>query len=98
MAQRLNPSDRRALRVEAAEWDRLSDDEFARVLDTATPLGTRVRRPRPKIVPITLDEATLNRLKRVARRKQVNVSQLAAMWIAERLAHEHVEHRPRRMA
>ncbi|MBI2197845.1 MAG: hypothetical protein HYU42_04495 [Candidatus Rokubacteria bacterium] len=98
MAQKLSASDRRALRAEAADWDRLSDEELTRLFENDPPLGTRVRRPLPKVVPIALDEANLNRLKRVARRKQVHVHQLVAMWIAERLAQEQVERRPRRMA
>ena len=98
MAQELSAADRRALRTEAADWDRLSDEDPARFFDDAPSLGTRVRRPVPKVVAIALDEGTLNRLKRVARRKQVHIRQLAAMWIAERLAQEQVERRPRRMA
>ena len=98
MAQKLTASHRRALREEAADWDRLSDDEFTRFFEKARPLGVRLRRPSPKVIPIALDEPALNGLKRVARRKQVDVRHLAAMWIAERLAQEQVESRARRMA
>lgn len=98
MAEKLSASHRRALRAEAADWDRLSDEELTALFDNAPPLATRVRRPIPKVVTIALDEAALNRLKRAARRKQVHVRHLAAMWIAERLAQEQVERRRRRMA
>ncbi len=98
MAQKLTASHRRALGAEVADWDRLSDEEFTRLFDNGRPLRVRVRRPLPRVVPIALDEATLNGLKRVARRKQVDARHLAAMWVAERLAQEQVGHRPRRMA
>ena len=98
MAQKLTASQRRALREEATDWDRLGDDEFARVFEKARPVGVRVRRPLPKVLPIVLDEATLNGLKRIARRKQADARHLAAMWIAERLVQEQVESRPCRMA
>ena len=98
MAQKLTAAHRRALRAEAADWDRLSDEEFTRLFDNARSLRVRVRRTLPRVVPIALDELTLNGLKRVARRKQVDVRHLAAMWIAERLAQERFGKRPRRMA
>jgi hypothetical protein len=98
VAQKLTAAQRRLLREEAADWDRLSDDELARLVEKARPLSVRVRRPFPKVLPITLDESTLNGLKRIARRKQVDVRYLMAMWIAERLAREQADSRPRRMA
>jgi hypothetical protein len=52
----------------------------------------------PRILPIALDQPTLNGLKRIARRKQVETRHLAALWIAERLAQERVGSRRRRMA
>ena len=52
------------------------------------PVKVRVRRPPPKALTVALDEQTLNRLKRIARHKQVLPRHLAAMWIAERLTQE----------
>ena len=98
MAQRLTASQRRALREEAADWDRVGDDELTRLVAKGRPLRVRVRRPLPRVLAIALDEPALNGLKRIARREQVEAPQLAAMWIAERLAREQVERRPRRMA
>ena len=98
MAQRLTASDRRTLRREAAEWDRLGDEEFARLFETGRLVRVRIRRPLPRILPIALDQPTLNGLKRIARRKQVETRHLAAIWIAERLAQEQVGSRRRRMA
>jgi hypothetical protein len=98
VAQKLTATQRRLLREEAVDWDRLSDDDLARLVEKARPLGVRVRRPFPKVLPIALDESTLNGLKRVARRKQVDVRYLVAMWVAERLAREQADSRPRRMA
>jgi hypothetical protein len=48
----------------------------------------RIRRPPPRILTVALDEQTLNRLKRIARHKQVRARHLVAMWIAERLSQE----------
>ena len=98
MAQKLTATRRRLLRVEAADWDRLSDDELTRLFEKGRPLGVRVRRPLPKVFPIAIDEPTLNGLKRIARRKQTGARHLAAIWIAERLAREQAESRPRRRA
>lgn len=98
MAQRLTASDRRALRQEAGEWDRLDDEEFARLFETGSPVRVRIRRPLPRILPIALDQPTLNGLKRIARRKQVETRHLAAIWIAERLAQEQAGSRRPRMA
>ena len=98
MAQKLTASDRRALRQEAAEWDRLGDEDFAHLFETGCPVRVRVRRPLPRILPIALDQPTLNGLKRIARRKQVETGHLAAIWIAERLAQEQAASGRRRMA
>ena len=98
MAERLTASQRRGLREEAADWDRLGDDALTRLFHEGRLLGVRVRRPLPKVLPVAFDEATLNGLKRIARRKQIAVRHLAAMWIAERLAQEQVESRARRIA
>ena len=98
VAQKLTATRRRLLRVEAADWDRLSDAEFTRLFEKGRPLGVRVRCPFPKVVPIALDESTLNGIKRIARRKQTGVQHLAAIWIAERLAREQAGSRPRRRA
>ena len=88
MAQKLSASKARALRSEAAEWDKLSDEEFARLFGEARPVKVRVRRPPPKTLTVALDEQTLNRLKRIARHKQIHTRHLVAMWIAERLTQE----------
>ena len=88
MAQKLRFAQRRALKLEAIEWDELSDEDFARLFDEGQPVKVRVRRPPPKLLTVTLDERTLNRLKRIARHKQVRARHLVAMWIAERLSQE----------
>ena len=88
MAQKLTTTKRRALREEAREWDELTDEEFARLFDEGKPVQIRLRRPPPKTLMVALDAETLNRLRRIARRKQVGPRQLAAIWIAERLGRE----------
>jgi hypothetical protein len=88
VAQKLTVAQRRALEQEAVGWDELSDEDFARLFDEGQPVRVRVRRPPPKTLTIALDEQTLNRLRRIARRKQVRARHLVAMWIAERLAQE----------
>jgi hypothetical protein len=88
MAQKLTSAQRRALKQEAVGWDKLSDEEFTRLFDEGRPVKVRIRRPPPKTLTIALDEQTLNRVKRVARHKQVRARQLVAMWIAERLTQE----------
>ena len=88
MARKLTAAQRRALRKEAEEWDQLSDQDWARLFDEDTPVQIRVRRPPPKTLTVALDAQTLNRLRRVARRKQVRPRQLAAIWISERLGEE----------
>jgi len=88
VARKLTAAQRRALREEAREWDQLSDGELGRLFDEAKPVQVRLRRPRPRTLTVALDTQTLNRLRRIARRKQVGPRQLAAIWIAERLGHE----------
>ncbi|HEV8716827.1 MAG TPA: hypothetical protein VGX03_28915 [Candidatus Binatia bacterium] len=88
MARKLTSQQRQALKNEAEAWDRLSDEDFARLFTEGKPVKVRPRRPAPKTLTIALDERTLNLLKRLARQKQVGPTHLAAMWIAERLAHE----------
>ena len=88
MAQKLTAAQRRALKREAVGWDELSDEDFARLFNEGRPVSARVRRPPPKTLTVALDEQTLNRLKRVARHKQVRARHLVAVWIAERLARE----------
>ena len=88
MAQKLTASQRRALKREAVGWDEFSDEDFARLFAEGQPVKVRVRRPPPKTLTVALDEQTLNRLKRLARRKQVRARHLVAMWIAERLTQE----------
>lgn len=87
MAQKLTTRQRRGLREEAQEWDQLRDEEWTRLFD-AEPVDVRLRRPPPKTLTVALDAQTLNRLRRIARRKQVAPRQLAAIWIAERLGRE----------
>ena len=67
-------------------------------MSVAQKLTATRRRLFPQVVPIVVDESTLNGIKRIARRKQTGVRQLASMWIAERLAREQAGSRPRRMA
>lgn len=88
MARKLTAAQGRALKHEATEWDKLSDQEFANLFDEGEPVKIRLRRPPPKVLSVALDERTLNRLKRIARHKQIQTRDLAAMWIAERLAKE----------
>jgi hypothetical protein len=88
MAQRLTAQQRQTLKQEAEGWDRLSDEDFARLFAEGEPVKVRLRRPPPKMLTIILDEKTLNLLKRLARQKQISPTHLAALWIAERLAHE----------
>ena len=88
MAQKLTAIQRQALRKEARKWDELSDAEIARLFDEGRPVRIRLRRLPPKTLTVALDVQTLNRLRRVARRKQVGPRQLAAIWIAERLGRE----------
>ena len=88
MAQKLTALQRRALKREAVAWDELSDEEFARLVNGGQQVKARIRRPPPKTLTVALDEQTLNRLKRIARHKQVRAHQLVAMWIAERLSQE----------
>jgi hypothetical protein len=88
VAEKLAAAKRRALREEAEEWDRLSDEDLARQFGEGKPVHIRLRRPPPKTLTVALDAQTLNRLRRVARRKQVGPRQLAAIWISERLGEE----------
>lgn len=88
MAQKLTARQRRALREEARVWDQFGDEEWARLFDAGEPVHVRLRRPPPKTLTVALDAQTLNRLRRIARRKQVAPRQLAAIWIAERLGRE----------
>jgi hypothetical protein len=88
MAQKLTTARQRALQREAVTWDDLSDEDFARLFSEGQPVKVRIRRPPPKTLTVALDEQTLNRLKRIARHKQVRARHLVAMWIAERLAQE----------
>lgn len=88
MAQKLTLAQQRALKREAVVWDELSDEDFARLFDESQRVKVRVRRPPPKTLTIALDERTLNRLKRIARHKQVRARHLVAMWIAEHLSQE----------
>lgn len=88
MAQKLTPRQKQTLRKEAAEWDQLADGDLARLFTEGQPVKVRLRRPPPKTLTVTLDEKTLNLLKRLARQKQIGPTHLAALWIAERLASE----------
>jgi hypothetical protein len=88
MAQKLTTAQRRALRAETQGWDELTDEQFARLFDEGKPIQIRLRRPPPKTLTLALDAQTLNRLRRIARQKQVGARHLAAIWIAERLGDE----------
>jgi hypothetical protein len=88
MARKLTARQRQTLKEEAQAWDRLADADFARLFTEGQPVKVRLRRPPPRTLTVTLDEKTLNLLKRLARQKQVGPTHLAAMWIAERLASE----------
>ena len=88
MAEKLTARERRGLKDEAQEWDRFSDQDVAQIFDEGQPIQVRLRRPPPKTLTIALDQQVLNRLKRVARRKQVGPKDLVAMWVAERLSQE----------
>lgn len=88
MAQKLTASQRRALKGESVAWDQMSDEDFARLFSEGQPVKVRIRRTPPKTLTVALDEQTLNRLKRLARHKQVRTRHLVAIWIAERLAQE----------
>jgi hypothetical protein len=88
VAKKLTAAQRGRLSKEAEEWDQLSDEDFARLIDEGTPVQIRFRRPPPKTLTVALDGQTLNSLRRIARRKQVRPRQLAAIWIAERLGKE----------
>jgi hypothetical protein len=79
MAQKLTAARRRALKREAIGWDELSDEDFARLFAKGQPVKVRVRRPPPKTLTVALDEQTLNRWKRIARRKQVRACHLARL-------------------
>jgi hypothetical protein len=71
MAQKLTPRQKQTMRKEAEEWDRLSDEDWARHFTEGQPVKVRLRRPPPKTLTVTLDEKTLNLLKRLARQKQI---------------------------
>ena len=71
MAQRLTITQRRDLRKEARQLDEMSDKEFNQLFDEGRPVRVRLRRPAPKTITVSLDQPTLDRLKRLARRKQV---------------------------
>ena len=88
MARKLTIRQRLTLKEEAEEWDRLADEDFARLFTEGQPVKVRLRRPPPKTLTVALDEKTLNLLKRLARQKQIGPTHLAALWIAERLASE----------
>ena len=88
MARKLTLRQKQDLKKEAQAWDRLSDEDFARLFTAGQPVKVRIRRPPPKELTICLDERTLNLLKRLARQKQVGPTHLVAMWVAERLAQE----------
>ena len=88
MARKLTLAERRRLREEAVEWNRLSDVEVAGLFDSGEPVRLRIRRPPPRVLHVSLDDRAFGSLTRIARNKQVGPRDLAAMWIAERLAQE----------
>ena len=88
MARKLTARQRQTLKEEAQAWDRLADEDFARLFTEGQPVKVRLRRPPPRMLTVALDEKTLNLLKRLACQKQIGPTHLAVMWIAERLASE----------
>ena len=48
MAQKLTTRQKQALKKEAEDWDRLSDDDFAHLFADGEPVKIRLRRPPPK--------------------------------------------------
>jgi len=88
MARKVTIQQRQALKKEAEQWERLTDEDLARLFTEGQPVKIRLRRPPPKTLTVLLEEKTLNLLKRLARQKQISPTHLAAMWIAERLAAE----------
>jgi hypothetical protein len=88
MARKLTARQRQTLKEEAQAWDRLADEDFARLFTEGQSVKVRLWRPPPRMLTVALDEKTLNLLKRLARQKQIGPTHLAAMWIAERLASE----------
>jgi hypothetical protein len=88
VAKKLTAAQRRRLSKEAEEWDQLSDEDFALLIDEGAPVHIRFQRPPAKTLTVALDGQTLNSLRRIARRKQVRPRHLAAIWIAERLGKE----------
>jgi len=69
VAQKLTPAQRRALREEAEEWDRLSDGDWARLFDEGTPVQIRLRRPLSKTLTVALDAPKQTPSRRGARRR-----------------------------
>ena len=48
MARKLTPQQRQLLREEAEDWDRLADEDFARLFTEGQSVKMWVRRPSPK--------------------------------------------------
>jgi hypothetical protein len=55
VAQKLTTAKQCTLREEAEEWDRLSDEDWARLFDEGEPVQIRLRRPPPKTLKVGLD-------------------------------------------
>jgi hypothetical protein len=69
-SRQLTAAQRRSLRKEAEEWDRLSDEDWVRIFDEGTPRNAHFRRPLSKTLKLALDVKKQKQSRRVARRKQ----------------------------
>jgi predicted DNA binding CopG/RHH family protein len=75
----------------------MTDKELRDYYDTHSAMGKGPLRPvkmdfpSPRVlIALRMDEETLDGIKRVARRKGLNFSTLARMWITERLHQERI--------
>src|SRR2546429_7093212 len=92
MAENLTAREGGVLKDEAKRWNHFNEENLLQFFDGGEPVRLLLRRPPPKTLTIALDQKILNRLKRVARRKQVGPKDLVAMWVAERLSQERGRH------
>ncbi len=67
---------------EAAWWD---THDFADFADEFEEVQVQVRRPPKVTVSVRLPQEQINLLKRFGRRRNLGHTQLAAMWLAERI-------------
>jgi hypothetical protein len=71
MVRKLTPAQRRAYLKEAEEWDRLNDEDWARLFDEGTPVNIHLRRPQAKALTVALDAQKQKQPRRVASRRQI---------------------------